>query len=109
MPRAVIHPVLPPVGPLPFTHAGELAALDGTILEAGIPCAVWPARSRTTALGKTADHEGEAALAYADPLAAPNRKLIIDGRTYNIVSAVPHGLLPHVALLLREQIPGGGH
>lgn len=108
MARAVVPKIIPPIGPLPFTNSGTLKALDGATLAEGIPCRVWPASGRDGTRGKAIDHQGEAAIAFADALRLPNRKLEVLGVTYHVVDAVAHDLFRHVALKLRELKPGGG-
>lgn len=91
---------------LPFLTTGELreqGAAGWTTVDGAdeVPCSVWPATSsRNSASGRQHSHGGEAALAYAAALRAPNRMLVVDGDTYKIVSATPADFLPHVVLEL---------
>lgn len=102
MPRIVFPAGDQPTRALPFNRLGVVFEKPATIVVDGLPCAVWPARTRVEGSGAYADHEGEAPLAYLPQLAVPNRVLQVDGVRYTIVEATAHEFLPHVAMRLRR-------
>lgn len=89
---------------LPFLALGELLEQGGDAVTGAdeVPCSVWPAQSSNNSqVGHHHSHRGEAHLDYADELQVPNRRLVVDGETYVIVSATAMPLLPHVVLELK--------
>ncbi len=86
---------------LPFLTTGALLEQGGEAVEGAeaVPCSIWPATSsRDSTYGHHHTHAGEAALAFAEALKAPNRSLEVDGETYKIVGATAMPFVPHVVL-----------
>lgn len=97
---------------LPFLTTAELQKTGGSPVAGvdAVPVSIWALSSaRPTSRGEVYDWEGEAAIAFAEELAKPDRQLQVDGERYVIVSAVAHRLgIPHVALRLVRAGRRGG-
>lgn len=97
---------------LPYLYTAKLVADDGSTILAEVPVSIWPASAQQMAAAAVVhDHRGEAPLQHAGvnlafELRFPNRRLkVTQGPlrgTYTIAGAVPHTLLPHVALELKK-------
>lgn len=97
------------MGSLPFLTTGDLKDQGGSLLQADVPVSVWPVGGRTDSkTGQVYDHEGQADLDYEALMGGPNRSMTINSVEYKIVSGIPYLHVPHVQLLLRRVIPGGG-
>jgi len=92
---------------LPFMTTGALTRADASLLVAEMPVSVWPARNTVTRAGLVYDHDGECPLPFLDDVSEPNVRLLVAEWTYVVIEAVPHALVPHVALLLRRSRPAG--
>jgi hypothetical protein len=97
------------VSALPWLSMGVLREATGTIVQAQVPCSIWPVSQRSEAAGEVFDHTGECPGRFAaDVVQRVNLRLAVDGDEYVIVGATKHGLvISHVALLLRRSRPVG--
>lgn len=93
-----------------FITTGAITDLGGTPVVDWdkVQVSVWPAGDRTTSTGESYDYTAEAELDAAAELSKPNRRLLVDGDSYMIVSAVAMEIVPHVALRLRRVGSAGG-
>jgi len=92
---------------LPFSAECTLKQRPDTVLAEGVPCSVWPTRSRVTLSGLTYDHEGEVPLKFYEVVRQANVVLVTGDEDYVVVDAQPNQYLPHVALMLRRSRPEG--
>jgi hypothetical protein len=85
--------------------AGEPVPDDGVTFA----CAIWEeVGGEETPRGERYDATGEIEEAAAPYLVREaNRKLLVDGVTYTVVSAIKHDFVPHVEVLLAELRPAG--
>lgn len=94
---------------LPFLTTGTLKTQGGTTVASGVPVSVWPVGGRhDSQSGQVYDHEGQADLDYVENVRLTNMSLTVDGVDYKIVSGIPFLHVPHIQLLLRVVVPGGG-
>lgn len=89
---------------LPFFLRATLTAQGGGVLVADLPCAIWPATSRSVDYaGDHYTHEGEAPLEYDADLRATNVSLVVSGMgTFRVIECHAQSFVPHVALALRQ-------
>lgn len=95
---------------LPFLLRGTLKDQQGDTLAEDMPCQIWPAAQGTTGTaGRHYFFRGEAELSFYSLLRGDNRILTIDGEDYRVLTAIPHSIVPHVAMELRRSEPTGAH
>jgi hypothetical protein len=93
-----------------FLDDGIIADLSGTPIAElpTVPVSVWPSGARVTQAGEAYDYTGEADLDAYAALSVQNRRLLVRGSSYVIVSAIENDIVPHVALRLRRMGAAGG-
>lgn len=94
---------------LPFLTTGTLKSQGGTEVATDVPVSVWPVGGRhDSKTGQVYDHEAQADLDYVENARLTNMTFEIDSVDYKIVSGIPYLHVPHMQLLLRRVVPGGG-
>ena len=92
---------------LPYTELAEIQNQSGTTLAEDVPVRLEMAGGNATRLGQAYDFTCEAHISAEDHLVAQtNRRLVIDGRTFKVLSAEAQHFVPHLELELRE-VRGG--
>jgi hypothetical protein len=91
-------------GVAPFFDTCSIVDTKGAELVAEVGVSIWPEDQLSTSTGLASDYGGIIEQAAAEHLIdAPQRRLVIGGKTYNVVEALPQTEIGTIDLRLKSQ------
>lgn len=88
---------------LPFDGLATVANQSGTVLATDVPIHLDEAGSNTTRVGVVVDYLADVHVSAAEHLVNQvNRRLLVDGRIFKVISAVSYPYVPHLEVGLKE-------